>query len=42
VRGADVVPSPSPGDRLSAGDVLVAIGSSSGLEQLDRRLAGQE
>lgn len=42
VRGADVVPSPSPGDRLSAGDVLVAIGSAAGLEQLDRRLAGRD
>ena len=42
VRGADVVPSPAPGDRLIAGDVLVAIGSTTGLAQLDRRLAGQE
>jgi len=41
VRGSDVVPSPAPGDRLQAGDVLVAIGSATGLEQLDRRLAGQ-
>jgi TrkA domain protein len=40
VRGADVVPSPSPADGLLAGDVLVAIGSQSGLEQLDRRLSG--
>ena len=40
VRGADVVPSPGPGDELRAGDVLVAIGSASGLEQLDRRLSG--
>jgi len=40
VRGADVVPSPSPGDELRAGDVLVAIGSGAGLEQLDRRLSG--
>ncbi len=41
VRGADVVPSPAPGDPLRAGDVLVAIGSSTGLEQLDRRLSGR-
>src|SRR3712207_284650 len=40
VRGADVVPSPSPADELRAGDVLVAIGSAAGLEQLDRRLSG--
>ena len=40
VRGSDVVPSPAPSDALRAGDVLVAIGSASGLEQLDRRLAG--
>ena len=41
VRDADVVPSPTPADQLRAGDVLVAIGSSTGLEQLDRRLTGQ-
>lgn len=41
VRGADVVPSPGPEDELRAGDVLVAIGSASGLEHLDRRLSGQ-
>ncbi len=41
VRGADVVPSPAPGDPLHPGDVLVAIGSAKGLEQLDRRLSGQ-
>jgi TrkA domain protein len=40
VRGADVVPSPSPADGLLAGDVLVAIGSQTGLEQLARRLSG--
>jgi TrkA domain protein len=39
VRESDVVPSPAPDDRLQAGDVLVAIGSASGLEQLDRRLS---
>jgi TrkA domain protein len=41
VRGSDVVPSPAPADRLEAGDVLVAIGSATGLEQLDRRLSGR-
>jgi len=40
VREADVVPSPGPADLLHAGDVLVAIGSESGLEHLERRLAG--
>ncbi|MGY1706029.1 cation:proton antiporter regulatory subunit [Geodermatophilus sp. SYSU D00697] len=39
VRDRDVVPSPGPDDVLRAGDVLVAIGSESGLEQLERRLA---
>ena len=42
VRDSDVVPSPTPADRLQAGDVLVAIGSGTGLEQLDRRLSGQD
>lgn len=41
VRDADVVPSPAPEDELRAGDVLVAIGSGTGLEQLDRRLSGR-
>lgn len=41
VRDADVVPSPGPEDPLHAGDVLVAIGSATGLEQLERRLSGQ-
>ncbi|MGY1634942.1 cation:proton antiporter regulatory subunit [Geodermatophilus sp. SYSU D01186] len=40
VRDTDVVPSPGPADLLRAGDVLVAIGSQTGLEQLERRLAG--
>jgi TrkA domain protein len=40
VRDADVVPSPTPDDALRAGDVLVAIGSATGLEQLDLRLSG--
>ncbi|WP_116450496.1 cation:proton antiporter regulatory subunit [Blastococcus litoris] len=42
VRGDDVIPSPTPDDELRAGDVLVAIGSAAGLEQLDRRLAGRD
>lgn len=41
VRDTDVVPSPGPADLLHAGDVLVAIGSATGLEQLDQRLSGQ-
>ncbi|MBN1092990.1 cation:proton antiporter regulatory subunit [Blastococcus sp. TML/M2B] len=41
VRGADVVPSPGPQDELRAGDVLVAVGSRNGLEQLERRLSGR-
>jgi TrkA domain protein len=41
VRDSDVVPSPGPEDVLHAGDVLVAIGSGTGLGQLDRRLSGQ-
>jgi TrkA domain protein len=40
VRDTDVVASPGPADLLRAGDVLVAIGSQPGLEQLERRLAG--
>jgi TrkA domain protein len=39
VRDSDVVPSPTPAHQLRAGDVLVAIGSGTGLEQLDRRLS---
>lgn len=34
VRGDDVIPSPSPDQELHAGDTLVVIGSTSGLEQL--------
>jgi TrkA domain protein len=41
VRDADVVPSPGPEHELHAGDVLVAIGSATGLEQLDGRLSGR-
>jgi TrkA domain protein len=40
VRGADVVPSPTPEEVLHAGDVLVVIGSGAGLEQLARVLSG--
>ena len=40
VRDADVVTSPEPQEVLHAGDVLVAIGSQQGLEQLDTLLAG--
>ncbi|TFV65516.1 UNVERIFIED_ORG: potassium transporter TrkA [Bacillus sp. AZ43] len=42
VRGEDVVPSPGPDDVLRGGDVLVVIGSASGLAQLERRLSGRE
>jgi TrkA domain protein len=41
VRAADVLPAPGPQDVLRADDVLVAIGSQSGLEKLERRLSGQ-
>ena len=41
VRETDVVPSPGPGDHLRAGDILVAIGSQDGLEQLERHLSGE-
>ncbi|SHN59690.1 potassium/proton antiporter regulatory subunit, CPA2 family (TC 2.A.37.5.2) [Geodermatophilus obscurus] len=40
VRDTDVVPSPGPADTLRAGDVLVAIGSASGLQELAAHLAG--
>ena len=40
VRDTDVVPSPGPADTLLPGDVLVAIGSARGLEELERHLAG--
>jgi TrkA domain protein len=41
VRGADVVTSPTPREVLHAGDVLVVIGSESGLERLGEMLTGQ-
>jgi len=34
VRGSDVITSPSPSEVLHAGDLLVAIGSQQGLDQL--------
>ncbi len=40
VRDTDVVPSPGPDAVLHPGDVLVAIGSQAGLEQLEGLLAG--
>ena len=40
VRDADIVTSPEPQEVLHAGDVLVAIGSQQGLEQLDTLLTG--
>lgn len=42
VHEAEVVPSPGPELLLRGGDVLVVIGSRVGLEQLERRLTGQE
>ncbi len=39
VRDAEVVPSPGPTDVLRAGDVLVAIGSERGLQELERHLS---
>jgi TrkA domain protein len=38
VRDTDVLPSPGPADTLHPGDVLVAIGSARGLQELERRL----
>lgn len=40
VRGSDVVPSPTPQEPLGAGDVLVAVGSGDGLDELARLLHG--
>lgn len=34
VRGADTVPAPGPDYRFEAGDVVVAVGTTGGLEQL--------
>jgi TrkA domain protein len=42
VRDTDVIPSPGPDQVLQAGDVLVVIGSETGLDRLDRRLSGHE
>jgi TrkA domain protein len=41
VHDTDVVPSPGPEHRLREDDVLVVIGSRTGLEQLEQRLTGQ-
>ena len=34
LRGAAVTPSPTPTDLLEAGDIVVAVGTQKGLEQL--------
>lgn len=41
VRGSDVLTSPGPRDLLHEGDVLVAIGSEQGLDDLAALLAGR-
>lgn len=38
VRGADVIPSPTPDTPLAAGDTIVAVGTRSGLDALARVL----
>lgn len=38
VRGADVIPSPTPGTPLQAGDTIVAVGTRPGLDSLTRVL----
>ncbi|SDS01728.1 cation:proton antiporter regulatory subunit [Agrococcus carbonis] len=38
VRGDDVVAAPGPDERLEAGDVLVVVGSATGIDQLRVRL----
>lgn len=38
VRGAEVIPSPTPATPLHAGDTIVAVGTRSGLNQLARLL----
>lgn len=40
VRVSGVLPAPEPADRLAAGDVLVAVGTPDGLDQLVRIIAG--
>jgi TrkA domain protein len=39
VRGADVVPSPTPAEVLRAGDIVVAVGTRPGLDALSRIIA---
>jgi TrkA domain protein len=39
LRGADVVPSPTPDETLNAGDTLVAVGTRSGLDALSNVIA---
>ena len=41
VRESDIITSPEPSEVLHSGDVLVAIGSLQGLEQLDPLLCGR-
>ena len=38
VRGADVIPSPTPNTPLEAGDTLIAVGTKPGLDALSRLL----
>ena len=38
VRGADIIPSPTPNTLLEAGDTIVAVGTRSGLDALARVL----
>ncbi|MBD3757957.1 MULTISPECIES: cation:proton antiporter regulatory subunit [unclassified Microbacterium] len=40
VRETGVVPAPEPGDRIDAGDVLVAVGTREGLDRLVHIIAG--
>jgi TrkA domain protein len=39
LRGAAVMPSPTPADPLEAGDIVVAVGTQKGLEKLGSLLA---
>lgn len=38
VRGADVIPSPTPDSPLKAGDTIIAVGTRSGLDKLAKLL----
>jgi TrkA domain protein len=42
VRGAAVIPSPTPSQPINAGDTLVVVGTRSGLDALANILAGSE